>query len=196
MGLKIVNINRLSTNEQHIITGCIRKEASSMEQLYHQLYPEMIKICLRYAQNMDDAGSLYNDAMLKVFNKIEQFKNEGSFNGWVKRIVINTCIDFCRKNNKYQTQSIDDIKTDIHYVEAAAYSNMEVKEIMQLVLELPKNTAAVFNLFAIDGYKHAEIGTLLGITEGTSKWHLNEARRLLKIKLDNLLNKKIYADAS
>jgi RNA polymerase sigma-70 factor, ECF subfamily len=196
VGLKIVNINRLSTSEQHIITGCIHKEASSMEQLYHQLYPEMIKICLRYAQNMDDAGSLYNDAMLKVFNKIEQFKNEGSFNGWVKRIVINTCIDFCRKTNKYQTQSIDDVKTDIHYVEAAAYSNMEVKEIMQLVLELPKNTGAVFNLFAIDGYKHAEIGTLLGITEGTSKWHLNEARRLLKIKLDNLLNKKFYADAS
>jgi RNA polymerase sigma-70 factor, ECF subfamily len=181
----------------NIINGCIDKNANSQEQLYKLLYGEMMKVCLRYTHNYDDAAVLYNEAMLKVYNKIEQYKFQGSFNGWVKRIVINTCLDYCRKNLAYKNQQwLEETKAAHISIQPTAYTTMDAKDIMQLVSELPKNTAAVFNLFVIDGYKHSEIGEAIGITEGTSKWHLNEARRLLKIKLDNLSNKNMYTNAS
>jgi RNA polymerase sigma-70 factor (ECF subfamily) len=181
----------------NIINGCIAGDAACQEQLYKLLYPEMIKVCMRYTYNSDDAGSLYNESMFKVFNKIRQYKFQGSFNGWVKRIVMNTCIDFCRKSISYKKQSwLEESKAEQVAIPPAAYSNLDAKDIMRLVSELPKNTAVVFNLFVIDGYKHTEIGDALGITDGTSKWHMNEARRLLKIKLENLMNSKHYTNAS
>jgi RNA polymerase sigma-70 factor (ECF subfamily) len=173
----------------HIITGCIANEAHSQEELYVLLYPEMMKVCLRYTHNLDDAAVLYNEAMLKVFQKIAQYKFQGSFIGWVKRIVVNTCIDDCRKKTSFsKKQWLEEDKAAHIAIDATAYSTIDAKEIMQLVVQLPKNTATVFNMFVLDGYKHVEIAEHLGITEGTSKWHLNEARRLLKIKLEALEN--------
>jgi RNA polymerase sigma-70 factor (ECF subfamily) len=175
----------------HIIEGCIAKDARCQEQLYRLMYPEMMKVCIRYTYNLDDAASLYNEAMLKVYNKVQQYKFQGSFNGWVKRVVINTCIDYCRKNISYKNQQwLEESKAENIAIQAEAYSNVEAKEIMQLVTTLPKNTASVFNMFVLDGYKHTEIAEALHISEGTSKWHLNEARRLLKIKLEELDNNK------
>ncbi len=170
----------------YIITQCIANKAVYQQQLYNLLYAEMMKVCLRYTNNMDDAGVLYNSSMLKVFAHIAQFKNVGSFNGWVKRIVINTCIDDCRKINKntatdYTLENLTTVS-----VNPEVYENINANAIMDLVSTLPKNTNAVFNMYVLDGYKHHEIATALGITEGTSKWHLNEARRLLKIKLSSL----------
>jgi RNA polymerase sigma-70 factor (ECF subfamily) len=180
-----------------IIQGCIEKNTTSQELLYRNLYAEMIKVCLRYTNNLDDAASLYNEAMLKVFNKVQQYKFEGSFNGWVKRIVMNTCIDYCRKSTIYNKQIwVDEGKAENIAINPDAYSNIDTKEIMQLIMQLPKNTGIVFNMFVIDGYKHIEIAEALQISEGTSKWHLNEARRLLKTKLESLSNKKFYPNAS
>lgn len=181
----------------HIINGCLAQDAQCQEQLYHYLYEPMLKVCLRYTHNLDDAGSLYNDAMLKIYSKIAQYQYKGSFIGWVKRIVMNTCIDHCRKKLtfKHQEWVASDYAEHIG-IQPTAYAAIQAKDIMQLVQELPKNTAAVFNLHVIDGYKHYEIATQLNISEGTSKWHLNEARRLLKLKLDQLLNSKTYNNAS
>ncbi len=172
---------------QHIITGCINNDLRCQEQMYNMLYNEMMKVCTRYTGNLDDAAVLYNEAMLKVFTKLEQYQYKGSFEGWVKRIVIHTCIDNCRKNASFKNQQwLEDTKAIHIAIEPTVYAHLEANAIMKLVMQLPKNTASVFNLFVIDGYKHHEIATMLHISEGTSKWHLNEARRLLKQQLEIL----------
>ena len=175
-------------NLEQLIAGCRASDLTSQSKLYTMLYTEMMRVCFRYCTNEADAANLYNQAMLKVYNKIEQYNGQGSFNGWVKRVVINTCLDYCRSNTSYKNQTwLPEMQANQVKVAPTAHSNMEANSIMALVQQLPKNTAAVFNLYAIDGYKHGEIAQLLGISEGTSKWHLNEARKQLKIKLENLL---------
>ena len=153
----------------------------------------MIKICVRYAKDMDEAGALYNEAMLKVFNHLKQYNNQGEFPAWVQRIVRNTCIDFCRRETRFAHQEVNDTTEQQIIVDPDVYARLSGNEIVLLLQQLPRNTALVFNLYVLEGYKHHEIAKTLNIATGTSKWHLNEARRLLKIKLDTLLQKEIYA---
>ena len=150
----------------------------------------MIKICLRYAGgNIDDAGFIYNQAMFKVFMNIDQFKNEGSFEGWIKRVVINNCVDNCRKHVRFQTMELNDSAADVIQIVPEVYNRINGDEVLSLINELPKNTGLVFNLYVMEGYKHEEIGKLLGISTGTSKWHLSEGRKLLKEKIETRFKK-------
>jgi RNA polymerase sigma-70 factor, ECF subfamily len=193
VGLQTKNILTVEHCPVHIINGCIANDKRSQEQMYNLLYNEMIRVCMRYKANIDDAAGLYNEAMLKVFTKIKQYGFKGSFEGWVKRIVIHTCIDDCRKNASFKNQQwLEETKAHQIAIEPSVYAHIEANAILQLVHQLPKNSSAVFNLFVMDGYKHNEIATLLHISEGTSKWHLNEARRLLKISMEKLDNKSNY----
>jgi RNA polymerase sigma-70 factor, ECF subfamily len=176
----------LESNYDNIINGCIAQQSKAQEQLYYTMHATMIAICWRYANDVQQASQMYNNAMLKVFKNIKQYSYKGSFEGWVKRIVVNTCIDFIRTNKQFEFTSIDESNTYNALVAPEAYSHLEVKDIISLIHQLPKNTGLVFNLYVLDGYKHHEIGTILNISEGTSKWHLNEARRLLKIALQNI----------
>src|SRR5687768_11477642 len=156
----------------------------------------MIKVCLRYAfGDIEIAGSLYNAAMLKVFRNIEQFKHEGEFLGWVRKVVVNVCIDHCRTKTRFQLIDVNETTEYILPVLPEIYNKISGDEIIQLIHQLPKNTGLVFNLFVLEGYKHYEIGQILGISSGTSKWHLNEARRLLKEKMEKLLKKETLANA-
>lgn len=196
MALKIVKTDRLSYNQEHIIGGCLQGDRKSQELLYTGMYPVMIKICQRYCSDLQEAGALYNEGMLKVFGKIQQYNHEGSFEGWVKRIMVNTCIDFCRRQVKFQVKSLEHVDTESFSVAPEAYGRIGANDILALVRELPKNTALVFNLHVLEGYKHHEIAELVGITSGTSKWHLNEARKLLKQKLEKLSNSQFYLHAS
>ncbi len=177
---------QLEQNPEHIIHGCIAQKPQSQEALYKMMYEPMMKVCWRYTANLDDACILYNEAMLKVLVKINQYGFKGSFEGWVKRVVINTCIDHFRKKAQFKELYLDEVKNVEALIEPSIYGKINTTEIMTLVHNLPKNTGMVFNLFAIDGYKHAEIAAVIGISEGTSKWHLNEARRLLKLALTEL----------
>jgi RNA polymerase sigma-70 factor (ECF subfamily) len=115
--------------------------------------------------------------------------------GWIRRIVVNTCIDHCRRQVKFARQSIDTLNGDAMQVDPDVYKRFSGNDIIRLLQELPRNTALVFNLFVMEGYKHEEIGQLLGIAAGTSKWHLNEARRLLKNRLDTILKTETYSNA-
>lgn len=142
---------------------------------------------------MDEAAALYNEAMLKVFSGLQQYNGTGDFLAWVQRIMINTCIDHCRKETKFLHQEVNDITEQHITVDPAVYNRLSGNEVVQLLQQLPRNTALVFSLYVLEGYKHHEIATILGIAPGTSKWHLNEARRLLKMKLDALLKKETYS---
>ncbi|MDB5201812.1 MAG: polymerase, sigma-24 subunit, subfamily [Ferruginibacter sp.] len=179
-----------------IISGCLSNNLNQQRQLYEHCYPEMVKLCLLYSRDPDEAAALYNAAMLKVFSGISGFNSKGELMGWIRRIVVNTCIDDCRKRAKFIVRPIDDISGDTFQINPEAYDRINANEIVHFIKELPLNTALVFNLFVLEGYKHEEIAMLLGISAGTSKWHLNEARRLLKMKLDHSLKQKTYAHVS
>jgi RNA polymerase sigma-70 factor (ECF subfamily) len=178
-----------------IIEGCKRQNPQSQAELYRGCYAGMMKLCIRYARDLDEAAAIYNEAMLKVFKTLQQFEGRGDFMGWVRRIVVNTCIDHCRKQAKFTHSSIEQVEDVAVSLEPEIYDRLSAHDVINLLQELPRNTALVFNLFVLEGYKHEEIGQTLGISAGTSKWHLNEARRLLKSKLENLLKKEIYSDA-
>ena len=182
-------------NWNDIIEGCLQQNPPSQEALYRGCYAVMIKLCIRYARDMDEAGALYNEAMLKVFTMLHQYEGRGDVMGWIRRIVTNTCIDHCRRQAKFRHQPINDVTDNHTWVTPAIYDRLGASDVIKLLQELPRNTALVFNLFVLEGFKHEEIGERLGISSGTSKWHLNEARRLLKTKLDNLLKKETSTNA-
>ncbi|WP_276485074.1 RNA polymerase sigma factor [Paraflavitalea pollutisoli] len=183
------------TNRDDIIEGCKKQDPKSQEALYKTCYTGMIKLCTRYARDADEAASLFNEGMLKVFNTLHQYQGRGDWMGWVRRIMVNTCIDHLRKQAKFNHQPLEIVSGDNNAIDPDIYNRLSASDVMRLLQELPRNTALVFNLFVLDGFKHEEIGQMLGIAIGTSKWHLNEARRLLKHKLDTLLKKEIYSNA-
>lgn len=155
----------------------------------------MIKVCTLYTKNTDDAGVVYNNAMFKVFTKINQWNADGNFGAWVRRIVVNSCIDHCRSKAKFNEKELQEEHELYATTSPEVYTNFEAKEVMAMVKELPLNTSLVFSMYVLEGYKHDEIAGILGISAGTSKWHLSEARRLLKNKLQTISKKEIYLHA-
>ncbi|HVF97147.1 MAG TPA: sigma-70 family RNA polymerase sigma factor [Flavisolibacter sp.] len=171
----------------NIIDGCRQNNRKAQEALYRAYYKTMITICLRYTKNDDDAVEVLNNGFLKVFQHINRYEfTKASLYTWIRTIVVNTCLDFVKKKARAEKHHELNNSVDVH-VPADVVSRMKAAELLQLVRGLPPSTGAVFNLYVIEGYSHREIGKLLGISEGTSKWHLSEARKSLqqKIKLQD-----------
>lgn len=175
----------LNSNLDTIIRGCVQNEMLSQQRLYQLCYPDMIKICYRYAGDADGAGIIYNNAMLRVFKHIGNYHDEGKLMAWIKTIVVNCCIDFCKKKNIFR-QSVPYIHEEDVILMPNVFDHVSGKEIQQMIAQLPAATATVFNLFIYEGFTHKQIGEILGISEGTSKWHVSEAKKLLKTKIENL----------
>ena len=171
-----------------LIEGCKINDPKAQEQLYRCYYKSMINLCLRYSKNEQDAMDVLNAAFLKVFRNIQQYNSaKGILYTWIRTIVINTCID----KMQLQRQQIitGELKQDEDvFVDPEALIKADVASILQLVRMLPPATKAVFNLYSIEGYGHKEIGKMLKITEGTSKWHLSEARKKLQQLLKQQAN--------
>ena len=176
--------------DQQIIDDCIRGDRRAQFALYKLCYPPLMGVCLRYRKEERDAAGMLNQAFLKILDNLHRYRPEVPFQAWAKRITINVLIDDFRKGRKVR-ELIDykDFTADgpheagIDYNKAEAV--MAAEELEQLIQSLPTVSRKVFNLFAIDGYSHAEIGAMLGISEGTSRWHLSSARR----KLQELIQK-------
>jgi RNA polymerase sigma-70 factor, ECF subfamily len=179
---------------QHIIEGCKAYKATQQEALYNYCYQQMFAVCERYSNNRDDAAAMYNEAMLKVFRHIEKYLFKGEFMGWVRRIMVNTCIDNCRKQTAYIIQEIDEKFEEQMFVSSDIENKISSEEIVRLIQALPKSTSLVFNLYAVEGYKFNEIAIALNITIGTAKWHVSEARKALKQKLQHYTNKATIAN--
>jgi len=146
-----------------------------------------LKVCARYAKSMQDAEQLLNDGFLKIFTQIDLFRNNGSFAGWMQRIMVNTCIDYLRgtalkEEMNIHVHSIPAEESNIS-VDNVAIENMEFRELVKIIQSLPSMTRTVFNLFVFDGYNHKEISEQLAISEGTSHWHVHQARNLLQKKI-------------
>ena len=183
------NIKRPLTNEEehiNIIRGCKQKERKAQEALYKAYYKTMMTICLRYTKNEEDAVEVLNNGFLKVFQNIKRYEpGVASLYTWIRTIVINSCLDFIKKKRRTEEHHELNNALEVH-VPAEVISKMKATELLALIRTLPPSTAAVFNLYVIEGYNHKEIGKLLGISDGTSKWHLSEARKSLKIKMQDV----------
>jgi RNA polymerase sigma-70 factor, ECF subfamily len=187
----------LLTDPLHIIIkGCIANDMQCQEQLYRHCYPEMIRTCFRYAGDMDGAGTIFNNAMLRVFRHIHKYSDQGKLMGWIKTIVINCCIDFVKQQNRFREHSASDLQEYEMNIPPEVFHRVSAKEIQHIIKQLPKATATVFNLYVYDGFTHKQISQALKIAEGTSKWHVNEARKWLKTNLEDFFNPQAKKDAT
>lgn len=160
------------------IEGARNGNTASQEQLYRFCYGHLIAVCYRYAKDSDEAGILFNDAMLRLFRHLKNYREQGSFLAWVRTILVNVCIDFVKKGVAISSHESFSEYADL--IQPDILSGISVKEIRKLISRLPPGTAVVFNLFVYEGLTHREIGKALGIAEGSSKWHVNEGRRRLQ----------------
>ena len=166
-------------SENDLIQGCIEENPVMQRSLYDRFSSKMYGVCLRYAGNTEDANDILQEGFIKVFKNISKFRKEGSFEGWIRRIFVNTAIEQFRKKVKVynvtevQENTIEDKELDVLDILAA-------KDIVNIVNELSPGYKAVFNLHVVEGYSHKEIADLLGITEGTSKSQLARAKGVLK----------------
>lgn len=178
--LKVINLHR----NQQLINRALKKDRKAQKELYDKYSPQMLGLCAYYVKDRHNAEEVMLNGFFKAFTKLETFKREGSFEGWLKRIMIYESISFLRKKNEliftdnlivYEKQSENNIE-----------QNIAVNELISLIDELPASCKVVFNLYIIEGYKHHEISDLLGISEGTSKAQLFRARKSLQQKVGAL----------
>jgi len=175
-------------NELHIlIRECIAHSRSAQKALYDRYAPAAYGIIKRYMYGNDTgAQEVLNDSFYKIFTKLDQYSFQGAFEGWVRRIVVNTVTDHLRKNMK-NDQVVKEVQPDDAFVNSDSVENISHKELLKIVDTLPETQRTVFNLFVFENYSHKEIATLLGLNENNSRWHLNDARRRLKEKVSNIL---------
>jgi RNA polymerase sigma factor (sigma-70 family) len=173
-------------SESDLIRACIGGNRSMQEELYRRFAPKMYAVCMRYANNADDAQDLLQEGFIKVYRNLAKFRAEGSFEGWIRRVFINTSIEhFRRKNTLYSiTEKEENVIED---ADISALDNLAEKDIINLVQELSPGYRTVFNMYVIEGYSHKEIGNILGISEGTSKSQLARAKAILQKKVADRL---------
>jgi RNA polymerase sigma-70 factor (ECF subfamily) len=173
-------------DEATMIEGCISGNPRAQKQLYDKFSGKMMGVCLRYCSNTDEAEDALQEGFVKVFTKISEFKRDGSFEGWIRRIMVNTALDLLRKNKKHTfNASIDDVNVHLSDGETAL-NQLAAEDLLMLLSKLPTGYRVVFNMFAIEGFSHKEIAEHLGVTESTSKSQYSRARAFLKESLERL----------
>jgi RNA polymerase sigma-70 factor (ECF subfamily) len=173
-------------NYDDLIEECIQGNGRAQRELFDVLGPKMMTVCLRYMIKTEEAEDVFQMAFVKVFNSLKDFNQQGSFEGWVRRIFVNTCLDQLRKNKKSRYDiSVDDVSYKLDY-DAYTFESLAAEDLLKLVKEMPDGYRTVFNLFAIEGYSHKEIADNLGITESTSKSQYKRARGYLINCLEKL----------
>jgi RNA polymerase sigma factor (sigma-70 family) len=165
--------------ELDFVEALTRQERWVQQQVYEEHYGRMMGICLRYAGSRDEALDLLHEAFIKVFQNIGRYKAGTAFGAWIRTIVVNTCIDYYRRNTRRRTEDLDAIQT-VSIDEPDALSNLSEREILDAVQQLSPAYRAVFNLYVVEGYSHKEIGDALGIAESTSRSNLVKSRLKLQ----------------
>lgn len=179
-----------SKTETEIIEGCLSGKSWAQRSLYDRVSAKMLAVCVRYIQDRNEAEHVMIGGMVKVFEKVSQYSGEGHFEGWIRRIMVNESLMYIRKNKNMSIES--EIEDDQHEALHLDWANqLEAEDLLRLIQSLPIGYQTVFNLYAIEGYNHAEIGKHLGISENTSKSQLSRARKLLQQKLVSLEQKEL-----
>ena len=174
-----------------IVEKCKKQDRLSQRKVYELYYSKMMAICLRYAKNEDEAKDILQDGFIKVFEKIDKYGFEGSFEGWLRRIIVNTAIDTYRKNKREYSLNeamVKDENTTVDFEETTSrYESLSVKDVVNSMQKLSPAYRTVFNLYVMEGMTHKEIADELNISEGTSKSNLAKA----KLNIRKILNKKL-----
>ncbi|WP_235298736.1 RNA polymerase sigma factor [Portibacter marinus] len=181
----------LQRSEEHFIQACVRKEKWAQKKLYEDYYGTMMPLCMRYTNNREDALDVLHEGFIKVFKNVNKYKPGTSLNSWIKRIMVNTSIDYYRKMSRRRTEDLDTVY-DASTTEPDAISEMSAQEIIDALQLLTPAYRTVFNLYVIEGYPHKEIASILSITESTSRSNLVKARTKLKKIL--LAKSRIYGE--
>ena len=177
--------------ETDLIDGCRRNNRAAQKALYDRMAGKMMAVCCRYVKDRMEAEDILVTSFTKVFERIDQFKGDGSFEGWVRRIVVNESLSYLRKNKTMYLET-DLENADREGSQQALDTDLEAEDLLRMIAELPPGYKMVFNLYAIDGFSHQEIAEQIGITESTSKSQLSRARMHLQAKLQKL-EESMYA---
>jgi RNA polymerase sigma factor (sigma-70 family) len=167
-------------NDEEIIKSCALGNNKAQKLLYDKYSRRMMGICLRYASNHEEAEDMLQEGWIKVFRNMQSFRFEGSIEGWIKKIMVNTSLDYLRKNKKLQNQVAIDSTYDTLNSDISTTDSLSAKELLKTIQRLPAGYRTVFNLFAIEGYSHKEIAAMLEISESTSKSQYSRARAQLQ----------------
>lgn len=166
-------------DNDRLVKDCLKGRREAQQQLYEQFAESMLGVCYRYTKSRTDAEDVLQEGFIKVFKNLHQYKSEGELGGWIRRIMVNTSLNFLKQNQRYQGD-LSFSETNLHLV---ASDNPEItmnaKDLVGLIRQLPTGYQTIFNLHAVEGYTHVEIGKLLGINEGTSRSQYARARGLL-----------------
>lgn len=172
--------------EQTLITGCMQNDAAAQRELYNRFSPKMLSVCYRFAHNREDAEDMLQEGFIKVFTQIHTFQNKGAFEGWIRRIIVHTCINFLKKHKKFSDNVELAYANALSVKEETMPSVMQAKQVVECIRLLPIGYRTVLNLYAIEGFSHKEIGEMLDIQESTSRSQYTRA----KVMLENILLKK------
>ncbi|MGF2412578.1 RNA polymerase sigma factor [Ferruginibacter sp.] len=174
--------------EELMLAGCLKNNASAQEALYGRFSPRMLGVCYRFAKNREDAEDMLQEGFIKVFTQMHQYRNEGALEGWIRRIIVHTCINNLKKNKKF-SDSLDIIHANsVHINEEMIPSIMQAKQVVECIRMLPLGYRTVLNLYAIEGFPHKEIAGMLDIEESTSRSQYTRAKAMLE---EILIRKKI-----
>ncbi|RYF37734.1 MAG: sigma-70 family RNA polymerase sigma factor [Chitinophagaceae bacterium] len=174
--------------EEAILSGCLQNDAGAQRELYSRYSPKMLSVCYRFAHNREDAEDMLQEGFIKVFSQVHTFQNKGAFEGWVRRIMVHTCINHLKKNKKFN-ESVDLIHANGMQVrEESVPSIVQAKQIVECIRLLPLGYRTVLNLYAIEGYSHKEIAGMLDVEESTSRSQYTRAKQMLE---DILVRKNI-----
>lgn len=174
--------------EENLLQGCLNNLATAQEALYNRFSPRMLGVCYRYAHNREDAEDMLQEGFIKVFAQIQQFRNAGALEGWIRKIMVHTCINILKKNKKF-SDSVDLIHADnLHLNGNNIPSLLQAKQVVECIRLLPLGYRTVLNLYAIEGFSHREISDILDIQESTSRSQYTRARGMLE---EILIKKRI-----
>lgn len=166
--------------EQALIAGCLQNDALAQRELYTRYSPKMLSVCYRFAQNRQDAEDMLQEGFIKVFTQIQTFRNQGAFEGWIRRIIVHTCINFLKKHKKFNERIELEGAYQISAKEESIASFMQGKQVVEAIRSLPIGYRTVLNLYAIEGFSHREIGEILDIEESTSRSQFTRAKTMLE----------------
>ena len=173
-------------DEITLANNCIEGDQRAQQKLFEMYAPKMMGVCLRYMKDQAQAEDVLQDGFVKVFTKLEKYTGNGSLEGWVRRIMVNTALDELRKTNKFKANiSMDDVDYKVES-DADVLSSLIEEDLLKLIQEMPDGYKTVFNMFAIEGFSHREIGEKLGISENTSKSQYSRAKAYLRTKIEEL----------
>ncbi len=168
-----------------IINGCLKGNRKDQELLYRRHAAKLYAVSLQYSGNYEEARDILQEGFIKIFENLNHYKYEGSFEGWMRKIIVNTALEKYRSRNKlYMVDDIDQIPEPDAWPDTEDYSGLEAEDLMDIIRELPPKYRMVFNLFALEGYSHKEISQMINISEGTSKSNLARARIILRRRVE------------